>query len=341
MMITIIAPEWTLGFAAMRLEGALRSREQFKPLAAIDDIEWTLEHDFYANMGAFAIKVKLPPQRTRSSETEGDGMDSVIFHLTSKSLLTLRQKGYIKRLPRITKEQINDRSKSDIFTKLITATQVFSTIIQVIVRRSRNLAISQLELAVTAFSVCAMIIYLLTLYQPKGVQTIEVLHSEHQDLSFEKAYEICVAGRESSWFSEWRDKSYFLHGGVDDRIRNDWEDSRGDNISAIGLFFGGIIFGAVHCSGWFFAFPTVQELLLWRIASVLTTSVPIVMLGVSWFAADWDDWRRTILWYVTLVSIALYVIARLFIMVEAFRSLFYLPYDAFISTWADNIPHLS
>jgi len=82
---------------------------------------------------------------------------------------TVCEDGHIKRLPQITKEEINNQSKSDIFTKLVTAVQVFSFIVQVVIRRSRNLAISQLELAVTAFSVCAMITYISTLYQPKGV----------------------------------------------------------------------------------------------------------------------------------------------------------------------------
>jgi len=41
-------------------------------------------------------------------------------------LLTLREEGHIKRLPQITSEQINNQSKSDIFTKVVTAVQVFS-----------------------------------------------------------------------------------------------------------------------------------------------------------------------------------------------------------------------
>jgi hypothetical protein len=34
-----------------------------------------------------------------------------------------------------------------------------------------------------------------------------------------------------------------------------------------------------------------------------------------------------------------YILARLFLMVEIFRSLFFLPPDAFIDTWSGSFPH--
>jgi hypothetical protein len=265
----------------------------------------------------------------------------VIFHLTGESLFKIRENGYIKRLPQITKEEINDHGKSDIFTKLITAVQVFSFIIQVIVRHSRNLAISQLELAVTAFSVCAMVIYFLTLYQPKGVQAIRILCNDGRDLSFDEAYEICVTGRSERIFGSLEARSYFLRGGVDLGISN--YDTRGVRrySMVIGVLLGGTVFGAVHCCGWFFAFPTVQELLLWRIASVLTTTAPAIIICITWLEVHFKDWISDILILAGMAIMFLYSVARLFIIVEVFRSLFYLPSDAFISTWADNIPHVS
>lgn len=256
-------------------------------------------------------------------------------------MLTLREKGYIKRLPQITSEQINDQSKSDIFTKLITSIQVFSVIIQVIVRHSRNLEISQLELAVTAFSVCAVSTYLLTLYQPKNVQTIRILYNDDRDLSFDEAYRICVAERGISV----NDRSYFLQGGVHEGVPNDDTYPIGPPpkvlYPALLMLPGGVIFGAVHCFGWSFVFPTEQEQLIWRIASVFTTSAPVALIVLFWI-----DWNKDGLPYeISLVTIIVsgffYIIARLFIIVEVFRSLFYLSPDVFISTWADNIPHVS
>jgi hypothetical protein len=42
--------------------------------------------------------------------------------------------------------------------------------------------------------------------------------------------------------------------------------------------------------------------------------------------------------FLGMVTLAL-VIARLFIIVEVFRSLYYLPPENYVNTWATNIPH--
>lgn len=76
MLITIIAPEMTLAVSGSRLESALDSRKKFKRLAALDGIEWTLEHGFFADMGGFGIKVRLPYKGEGSSQIKSDKIDS-------------------------------------------------------------------------------------------------------------------------------------------------------------------------------------------------------------------------------------------------------------------------
>lgn len=39
------------------------------------------------------------------------------------------------------------------------------------------------------------------------------------------------------------------------------------------------------------------------------------------------------------ISYLLYILARLFLIVEVFRSLLYLPPGAFIETWSGSFPH--
>jgi hypothetical protein len=99
----------------------------------------------------------------------------------------------------------------------------------------------------------------------------------------------------------------------------------------------GTIFGAIHCCGWFFVFLTAQELLPWRIASVLTSSLPMGMVGVMFWAAERDGLEYIISMMAFFILLVFYIIARLFNLVGVFRSLFYLPIYAFIY----NIPHLS
>ena len=48
------------------------------------------------------------------------------------------------------------------------------------------------------------------------------------------------------------------------------------------------------------------------------------------------------LWIGLLVVLcSLYLLARLYLLVEVFRTLCFLPPDAYISTWAANIPHIA
>lgn len=202
----------------------------------------------------------------------------VIFHLISSSLLKLREEGFIKKLSHMTVDETDDHSKSDLFTKLITAIQVFSVILQIIVCRTKGLTISQLELAVTAFSVCAVITYALVLYQPKDVQTVRILHNDGKHLTFDKAFEVCWQYTDSLQGDE--GKAYYLQGGIDPAIPTT-ELYKSDDDFIIGIFLAGTIFGAVHCFGWSYSFPTNQEQLLWRIASVLTTGFPLISLGGS------------------------------------------------------------
>ena len=75
------------------------------------------------------------------------------------------------RLPYITEEELQDKSKSDTFVRTIAIVQLIWIGVQIVVRAVRRLAVSQLEIAVIAFAACAIIIYGLNWYKPKGVQT--------------------------------------------------------------------------------------------------------------------------------------------------------------------------
>jgi hypothetical protein len=41
------------------------------------------------------------------------------------------------------------------------------------------------------------------------------------------------------------------------------------------------------------------------------------------------------------LTVLVYILARLFLIVELFRCLFFLPPSAFVSTWVSSVPHVS
>jgi hypothetical protein len=116
------------------------------------------------------------------------------------------------------------------------------------------------------------------------------------------------------------------------------------------MTLGGLVFGAIHVAGWHFSFPTSVEQELWRISSVLMTCLlpiallPHILIGTSpdlmsrFF--DLVSYGGAIVQAWGLVFRIFYIVVRLFLLVETFRTLVSLPPDAFVSTWVSNIPYV-
>jgi hypothetical protein len=127
-----------------------------------------------------------------------------------------------------------------------------------------------------------------------------------------------------------------------------------------GLLVGSILFGASHIAAWSFAFPTATERLVWEISSLFCTLLPVLNY-ILYITLRKEVPRRVfgrrntvhidgrthrfhamkskiiVVLYefmrcATFVSIWLYIAARLYILVEIFRSLCFLPAGAYIST---------
>jgi hypothetical protein len=106
----------------------------------------------------------------------------------------------------------------------------------------------------------------------------------------------------------------------------------------LGLGLGSSLFGGIHVAAWNFTFPTNVELILWRVASIYCT----VFLVVIFVRSGLLEARLELLEIqMRKLLSSLYVLARVFMIVEMFRTLCFLPPDAYTSTWATNIPHLA
>ena len=112
-----------------------------------------------------------------------------------------------------------------------------------------------------------------------------------------------------------------------------------------GLLFGSVIFGAIHLTAWNFHYPTRTEQLLWQIASLWCTCFFLLVIAILYptnevakaFHFEIDIISKP----VVELSLILYVVARLYLLIEIFRTLFFLPPSAYISTWATNVPHVA
>lgn len=352
MVIAILAPEMILGKAIADLMTARDLTQNMRERAEKDGMEWSLTHSSFLLMGGFRFE-----KTTNGADTDPPGADidesppeTVV--LTPGRLLSLEDdlgSQAIPHLPKISGDEIRDKSKSNLFVKVVAVIQVVWVTVQVIVRTSRGLPVSQLELVVTAFSACAVLSYLVLIPKPQGVEIL--------------APSIPVSG--SHWRRVKREtkhttihlRNIFIPGLDEYTIRrslgtvaNDAicvETSRDTSWYAFGISASGVLFGAIHIAGWNFDFPSLLDRMLWHVSSILL----VVLLPPSLLPFFLNCYSSTFSLYVittsrerftqmfALVCGCIYTLARLALLVETFRSLAYMLPQAYVSTWAENVPH--
>ena len=257
-------------------------------------------------------------------------------------LLTIREMGIIDSLPDIDEDDLEDRSKNNSIIKAIAIIQICWFDLQFLVRFGTGITNTQLEVMVFAFTIFSVISYTLAWDRPKGPDYTITQKAKTYPKSSADMIKIAAQGpvcmgthrRPSIW------------------IANHWQ-SRGPSILGLDLPYlsvlvAGIItsiFGALHCIAWQFSFPSVQEQMLWRASSIITTAIPVLL--ASLFIYDFkhqpafgSTWMGLIAALVGIFLLVLFLAARLFILVEVFRSLGFQPPGAFQSTWTANLPHI-
>lgn len=272
-------------------------------------------------------------------------------HLISELIIGLREKGILTTLPCITIDEINDRSKSDAFVRVIAIFQIVSMVAQILTRYAKGLAVSQLEIAVIAFAVCAIIIYILNWNKPQAVKVpVPVLNYDTIPEDVAKVFVEYQHTTEDAFVSSFA-PGYTLTGSVN----NSWlPEAKSNSPEMIGLIIGSIAFGGVHVFAWSFTFPTMVEQIAWRVTSVFSTCamvgfwvvVLVAVILTSAFESQtlphrWVEALDNLGIGMTAVIALLYILARIFMIIEMFRCLLYLPPSAYISTWAANIPQIS
>ncbi|KIK51326.1 hypothetical protein GYMLUDRAFT_110960, partial [Collybiopsis luxurians FD-317 M1] len=110
-----------------------------------------------------------------------------------------------------------------------------------------------------------------------------------------------------------------------------------------------ILFGAIHCAAWAFAFPSAVERVSWRISSVIVTGAPLY-LAFMMYLNDTNKWdlpspwkgllRYTIYGFGFVLSVV-YILSQITLIVLPFLALRDLPTAAFENVeWTSFIPHI-
>jgi hypothetical protein len=231
--------------------------------------------------------------------------------------------------------------KGDSLAKGLALIQALLLVIQLLVQYSYDKASSPLEIMTVAFSACALITYGFLWNQPKDASTpIYIQAFRHP--SVDEMDQLSQAGPIQFW------QFYDPPGGIEFNSHH----PLGENDSGIestlfalaSMGVGALIFGSIHLFAWNLAFPTDAERVIWIIASFITALMPGALVAI-FFVMLLLTKSPHILFAPAFLSILIpgmlvFGLARLYIVVEAFRSVYFLPPGAFTSTWASNSPHL-
>jgi hypothetical protein len=358
-LITVIAPEAVVMIACSDLLNARLSLHEMKRQFAQDQPSWTLCHSHFANMGGFVIRTTKPESLAGSAAgglSPSGGYSQ--YHLTALNILRLRQEGVLAGLPPIT-DEIYDRSKGDAFVKAVAVAQILWSTVEITTRVARGLPIALLELTTLAFAACAIIIYALYWRKPKMPNTtVPVLDyqgeipepvfrvlREAEGLLIPNVFSflLCSFARKRG---NRKDKGLEPGSAIPPLAQEfDWSDSMTMVVVLVGAA-ATVFFGAIHLTAWHFNFPSTVDQLAWRCASIYVTSyapvlllLPMPSVAMSVGLLKSSGQRGILVTYAILSHF--YILARLVMWVEIFRSFLYLPPGAFIETWASNIPHFA
>lgn len=114
--------------------------------------------------------------------------------------------------------------------------------------------------------------------------------------------------------------------------------------------------GAFHVGAWNFSFPSEIDRSIWRITSVISCVIGPFYCAIAMYsllrpvfktlasrpifsASGTTDFSPRFISNMK-IALAFYVVLRALLIVEMVRFLVYIPPDAYITIWADSLPHV-
>jgi len=231
--------------------------------------KWTLTHSYFANMGGI-VQHRQTPFGTFPE------YKLVTAHGLARCCVPNKHSpldGFC-----LTKEEILDKSKADNLLKTAAALQILWLIVSVITRKVYGLPISLLEVCTVAFAALAVVTYVANLAKPKEVDVQITLVSDNCHVD---GFQF---NGESFFARTVRPIEADRRLDPPPRIENDMLRLQSHGTQYVTLTYALAVstmcFGAIHCGAWQSYFPSQVERILWQVASVLSSTLPLINLLV-------------------------------------------------------------
>ena len=269
-------------------------------------------------------------------------METEVWTVDSLQLIEAFKRGTIARLPDIPAKEIGDKNKSNAIVFLGAVVPLTYAALQFGARYYKDLPSTLLEIETLAFVTCAVPLYFVDMKKPMDLNVpFDIPASKCATTeSFQS-----VAAKAPKPIMGWNTEycSPGITNGSIHQTENGFRPSY--TVMNCALISMAILFGGIHLIAWNYDFPTEIEQLLWRTAALSDMVLPILWVVVVELESHWPvegplpkpQQARKFIAYVRWRVLAVpYVLARLFIIVESFRSLYFLHSDAYIATFGQR-----
>lgn len=322
-MITLLCPEYVTWIALEQWQRASR----YKEVCQLGHPEWTMQQGFYVDMGG--LQVVLPGDKPQLQTQKGN---TNIVELEDEARYTIRLndlivliKADVLTLPDMTIDELKERSKNDQFARVVTSFQVLYFVIRSFGRLGSGLPLSTLEISTLAFICCAIFIEYFWWNKPLDLRssTVTTISPLNRPRFISLLPTLRLDFTEQDLAEKIDLKLFF------ERI-TEGDEMKRNVIHAVWI---GCIFNGIHISAWNYSFPTELERLLWQIASVVACAT-VALLWAATFLKP-----RVLGFALAALSAILYVICRVYLMVEVFLSLRSVPPALYQSAeWQNALP---
>lgn len=210
-----------------------------------------------------------------------------------------------KRTP--SDEEIDDLTKMDVLSKLITVFQGLWVFVQVFQRLIQHTS-SLLEIATFAYIVMACIVWILWFQKP-----YETASPTPIDLGNEESAVIESSSADWDVFNDLPRATGFV------LVWSALGSTRRHSATPFFLLFLCLAFSGLHMLAWTYEFPSLFEAWIWRSAAIALAVLPSLVLAHTYVAQNLDL-PRVVDACILGILILLYAVCRMFMIVECFAS---------------------
>lgn len=233
-------------------------------------------------------------------------------------------------------DHIDERSKADVVTKVITCFQATWVAFQLVARLVLRLDLSLLEVVTATYILLAMLAYIAWWSKPYDMQRsvqvqlpADMIHATYTSIP---------QTQESAWIG-----FDFTFLQMDDPNNNKrWK------IPLLFILF--IVLAGIHCAAWNYSFPTNLEAWAWRVSALVPPGVLLILsptnventITENYAQSKTAPWYKKMwIWWSWALLGTTYIAARLFITVEIFYSFRSAPAGIYEQlAWSHYVGHI-